>query len=107
MASAFSLAVDLLGARFSLGQFKDLGNAVRLTKGGFDLAYSALASDSRFKVVSSPSLRVKSGENARFSVGSDVPVLGTVQLDKNGNPVQSVEYKPSGVILDLRPENQG
>ncbi len=105
--SAFSLAVDLLGARFSLGQFKDLGNSLRLTKGGIDVAYSALASDSRFKVVSSPSLRVKSGENARFSVGSDVPVLGAVQLDKNGNPVQSVEYKPSGVILDLKPRIRG
>ena len=41
--SAFSLAVDLLGARFSLGQFKDLGNSLRLTKGGIDVAYSALA----------------------------------------------------------------
>lgn len=105
--SAFSLAIDLLGARFSLGGFKDLGNTLRLTKGGFDAAFSVLASDSRFKVVSSPSLRVKSGENARFSVGADVPVLGAVQLDKNGNPVQSVEYKPSGVILSLTPRIRG
>lgn len=105
--SAFSLAVDLLGARFSLGQFKDLGNTIRLSKGGIDAAFSALASDKRFKVVSSPSLRVKSGENARFSVGADVPVLGAVQLDKNGNSVQSVEYKASGVILDLKPQIRG
>lgn len=33
-----------------------------------------------------------------------MPVLGNVQLDKNGNPVQSVEYRPSGVILDITPE---
>lgn len=105
--SAFSLAVDLLGARFSLGQFKDLGNSIKFSSGSIDAAFSALASDKRFKVVSSPSLRVKSGENARFSVGADVPVLGAVQLDKNGNPVQSVEYKASGVILDLKPQIRG
>lgn len=105
--SAFSLALDLLGARLSFGQVKDLGNTLRIQKGGFDLAFSALASDSRFKVISSPSLRVKSGENARFSVGSDVPVLGAVQFDKNGNSIQSIEYKPSGVILDIKPKIRG
>lgn len=40
-------------------------------------------------------------------MGADVPVLGAVQLDKNGNPVQSAEYKPSGVILDLTPQIRG
>lgn len=25
-------------------------------------------------------------------------------MDRNGNPVQSVEYKPSGVIFDLKPQ---
>jgi general secretion pathway protein D len=66
--------------------------------------YSALVSDSRFKVVSSPTLRVKSGSAARLMVGSDTPVITSNQLDRNGNAVQSVEYRSAGVILDVTPE---
>lgn len=113
--SAFALALNLIskgspGAdgltkwAYRLGDVsKNFGNSVSFGNATIEGIFSALASDSRFKVVSSPSLRVKGGSNARFSVGSDVPVLGTVLLDKNGNPVQSVEYKPSGVILDIQP----
>lgn len=118
--SGFALALNLIsyGApnvpteltkwAYKLGDLtKNLGNSVSVGNSTIEAVYSALSSDSRFRVVSSPSLRVKSGESARFSVGSDVPVLGAVQLDKNGNPVQSVEYKPSGVILDLKPKIRG
>jgi len=52
-------------------------------------------------------LKVKSGASARFAVGSDVPVLGAVQMDRNGNPRQSVEYRSSGVILELTPHVRG
>lgn len=49
-------------------------------------------------------VRVRSGAQARFSVGQDVPVLGQATLDKNGNPVQSVDYRQSGVILTVTPD---
>jgi type II secretory pathway component GspD/PulD (secretin) len=49
-------------------------------------------------------VRVRNGAQARFAVGSEVPVLGAAQLDKNGNPVQSVDYRQSGVILLATPE---
>src|ERR1035437_1745200 len=49
------------------------------------------------------SMRVKSGASARFSVGNETPVLGAVSYQQNGSSVQSVEYRPSGVILDLKP----
>lgn len=41
---------------------------------------------------------------ARFSVGNETPVLGSVSYDQNGRPIQSVSYKPSGVIFDLKPQ---
>lgn len=106
--TAIGLAVNLLNNRvgFNIGNAsRNLGNAITLNSSGslgVEAVFSALATDSRFKVISSPSLRVKSGETARFSAGSDVPVLGSVQLDRNGNAIQSVEYKPSGVIFDLK-----
>lgn len=78
-------------------------NAIKIKAGDFTAIYSALNSDGRFKLVSSPTMRVKSGGNARFVAGAEVPVLGNVTYPQGGQAVQSVEYKPSGVILDVRP----
>lgn len=103
--SAFGLALSLMQGKLGInigGIGK--GDSITFKNANIDAVFSALSTDSRFKSVSNPSLRVKSGASARFSVGSDVPVLGAVQFDKNGNPIQSVDYKPSGVIFDLRPQ---
>jgi general secretion pathway protein D len=103
--SAVSIALSLLGGRLTgSAQTTALPYAVGLRVGGIDAAYSVLQSDSRFKVVSSPTLRIRSGEHGKLSVGSEVPVLGAVSLSSTGQPVQSVEYRSSGVILDLRAE---
>ena len=105
--SAIQSAISLLNSKLSLSinaGSTQLPNSVSINTASFKAVLSALSSDTRFKVVSEPFLKVKSGASARVSVGQDVPVLGNVQLDKNGNPVQSVEYKPSGVILNIKPE---
>jgi type II secretory pathway component GspD/PulD (secretin) len=105
--SAFSLALNLLGGKISggLGAGKALDSFVRFQNQSIDAVYSALSSDSRFKVVSTPSLRVRSGGSGRFTVGQDVPVLGAVSFPGNGQaPVQSVEYRSSGVIFELQPQ---
>lgn len=103
--SAFGLAVNLLQGKFgiSIGKLLPVGDSISFKSASIEAVFSALNSDSRFKSVSNPSLRVQSGASARFSVGSDVPVLGAVQIDRNGNAIQSVEYKPSGVIFELKP----
>lgn len=103
--SAFSLALSVMQGKLGLNIGKLVnGDSITFKNSNIDAVFSALSTDSRFKSVSNPSLRVRSGASARFSVGSDVPVLGAVQFDKNGNPIQSVEYKPSGVIFDLKPQ---
>jgi len=103
--SAVSLALNLLGGRVSgSSPTADLGYTLGLRVGGIEAAYSILRSDSRFRVLSSPTLRIRSGEHGKLSVGSEVPVLGAVSLSSTGQPVQSVEYRSSGVILDLRAE---
>src|SRR5213075_1312072 len=103
--SAVSLAISLLGGRLTASTgTAALSSAVAVHVAGIDAAYSILQSDSRFKVVSAPTLRIRSGEHGKLSVGSDVPVLGSVSTTSTGQPVQSVEYRSSGVILDLRAE---
>lgn len=79
-------------------------NTLRFSIGGLDTIFSALDSDSRFKVVSNPSIAVRSGASARLTVGEDVPTAGAVTQSANGQSIQSIEYKSSGVILDFKPQ---
>jgi type II secretory pathway component GspD/PulD (secretin) len=103
--SAFSLALNLLGGKLglSLGGAPALSNAVTFKNASIDVALSILARDSRFKALSTPRLRVRSGAQARLMVGQDVPTVGAVSYPQGGVPVQSIEYRSSGVILALMP----
>lgn len=108
--TAFSLALNLLGGKLgvNIGTEAAQGNAVTFKAANFEMALSALAGDSRFKVMSTPRLRVKSGAAARLTVGQDVPTLGNVSFPQGGgSAVQSVEYRSSGVILNLSPVVRG
>jgi len=108
--TAFSLALNLLGGKLgvNIGTEAAQGNAVTFKAANFEMALSALAGDSRFKVMSTPRLRVKSGAAARLTVGQDVPTLGNVSFPQGGGAaVQSVEYRSSGVILSLSPVVRG
>jgi len=103
--SAFSLAASLLSGKLSINLAgAALDNSLKLSVGDANAIFSALSSDSRFKVMTQPSLRVRSGQQARFSVGQDVPILGAISYPLNGQPVQSVEYRSSGVIFNVLPE---
>ncbi|MFM9435741.1 general secretion pathway protein D [Janthinobacterium sp. CG_23.3] len=104
--SAFSLALNLLGGKLgvSFGPAKALSNSFSFSNTTFDAVLSSLSTDSRFIVKSTPTLRVQSGEVGRFTVGQDVPVLGSVSYSgASGAAVRSVDYRSSGVIFDLYP----
>lgn len=102
--SAVGLALNLLGGRLGVSFGKNgVGDSISIKSATIEAVYSALSSDSRFKVVSSPSVRVKSGSRGLISVGADVPVLGAVSYNAQGGATQSVSMKASGVILDLKP----
>lgn len=108
--SAIDLAASILKTKIGLSVTgnADSKNSAKINFHGlgvdFSALYSALSSDDRFKLVSSPVVRVASGGHARFSVGQEVPVLGGVAYDGFGKQVQSVQYKDAGVILDLTAE---
>lgn len=103
--SAFGLLASLLGGKLTagIGTSNALGSFLRFQNTAIDAVYSVLSQDSRFKVMSSPSLRIRSGSEGTFSVGQDVPVLGAVSYPTNGQPVQSVEYRSSGVLFNIVP----
>ncbi|WP_166889606.1 type II secretory pathway protein [Massilia sp. CCM 8734] len=104
--SAFSLALSVLGGRLglSISNGAQLENSVRISTGSIDAVLSAFKGDSRFKAVSTPSLRVVSGQRAQLQVGQEVPTLGSVTFAQGSSvPVQSVEYRSSGVLFGLVP----
>jgi general secretion pathway protein D len=106
--SAFGLALNLLrgSTKLGVGPLTTSPGAafVALKNNSIEAIFSVLSQDSRFKAVSRPMLRVTSGGAGRFTVGQDVPVLGSVSYPGAGQaPVQSVTYQSSGVIYDIRP----
>lgn len=104
--NAVTLAASLLAGKFGIAfdGGATAGNAVKLKFNDFDAMWSALSGDKRFKLISSPTVRIKSGATARFVAGSDVPVLGNVSYTQTGQQIQAVEYKTSGVVFDLKPQ---
>lgn len=107
-ASALQLVVNALGGRVGASTAADsLANLVRLRTGSVDLVASALASDSRFKVVSAPFVRLRSGKTARFVSGGQQSILGAIVTNANGSTQQSFERVDSGTILEVSPVVHG
>ena len=68
----------------------------------------ALAEDNRVTVLSTPRLMVKSGEEASIDVGDEVPTISSqsaspIDIDGTSNILQTVQYRKTGVILNIAP----
>lgn len=103
-ASAVGLVLSAIGSTFQvqLGA-NPLENLLRLKTSSIDLIASALKSDGRFKVVTSPYQRVRSGSTARFVSGSQVSILGAIMTNQSGSTQQSYDRVESGTILEISP----
>ncbi|MDR2092857.1 MAG: hypothetical protein LBP58_06030 [Azoarcus sp.] len=107
--NAVSIALGLidsakgLAARVTTGVI-DSANLLRFRVSNSDIAFSLLSEDSRLRQISAPTVRIRSGDTARFQAGAEVPTLGSVTTNGNGQSVQSIDYRSSGVILELMPE---
>lgn len=106
--SALKVAAELLSGKIAFGIGSSLVPAettINLKGASFDAVITALSGDSRFKAVSSPTLRIRSGAVGHFSVGQEVPVLGALSYPQGASqPVQSIEYRSSGVIFEVEPQ---
>lgn len=78
-------------------------NFARVKTGSIDAVLKAINGDSRFRFRTQPSLRLVDGERGRLMVGSEVPVRGALTLSKDGVPIQSIEYRSSGLVLTVQP----
>ncbi|MHB9800248.1 secretin N-terminal domain-containing protein [Pseudomonas sp. MT3] len=122
-------SVDLVDNRsfgidwsFGTGDFSDLkeiGKKIELgpkgefsylinTAGGAHALLSAVAQNNRARILATPRVLVKSGQQANINVGSDIPVTTTRQndgssTDGTSNIIQGISYRSTGVILNVSP----
>lgn len=107
-ASALQLVLGALRGKVQATMGGDLlSNLVRLKSGSVDLVASALASDGRFKVVTAPYVRLRSGKTARFVSGGQQSILGAIVTTQGGSTQQSFERVESGTILEVSPLVRG
>jgi len=66
---------------------------------------NTLASESRAKIISSPSLMVLNNQKATIQVGDQVPITTQQQqaTSENANVVNSIEFRDTGVLLTVTP----
>jgi len=75
----------------------------------FRAQLNAQASNNRVNILQRPQLVVRSGGTARFQVGTDVPIItsqratDTISTGRGTDILQNVQYRQTGVILDLQP----
>jgi hypothetical protein len=108
--SALSILATALRGNISVGSFAaDAPGSqfVRIGKAGLTAVLSAVREDNRFKIVATPNLSALSGAVATLNSGAQVPTVGAVSIAEGGTPVQSIEYRDSGIILNVRPVVRG
>src|SRR5690606_26365876 len=64
---------------------------------------NALARDSLVKVISTPSVLVLDNHTAAIHVGHQQPIQSTTVVTDGGNTTQGIEYKHTGVKLEVTP----
>ncbi|MEI7198629.1 type II secretion system protein GspD [Pectobacterium parvum] len=103
--SGLQLAANLLNTKLNFqigGNSRGYDNFLKISSGSMSALVELFKTDNRFNVVSSPTLRARSGADARFSVGSSTPTLGNISY-QGQSAVQSVVYRDSGIIFSVSP----
>jgi general secretion pathway protein D len=62
-----------------------------------------LATDNKVKVLSSPHVMVADNQTAKIQVGDSVPTAGSTVIPASGQPITSVQYLDTGIILAVTP----
>lgn len=101
-------AGTLVGA--GAGAIPGAFNYILNSGGTTRMVLNALATNSRVNVLSTPRLMVKSGEEANIEIGTEVPIVtsqgvpsGSPQTGGNSIFTQNVQYRKTGVILNIKP----
>lgn len=103
--SAMGLILNLANKKLqlNLGPADPIGNFVKLSSSTLSLFLSNVDVNSNVKLLSNPILRIKNNKETILTVGNSVPVLGNVSYSNQGQAIQNVEYKDTGLVIKLNP----
>ena len=112
--SGVEFLLDQIGSNsFSIGTADGLGLATggltgQYLSGDFSVDFGALSSNNLIQVLSTPRVVTKSGATASIQVGTDVPIItsqtaGRSQVDGTSDILQTVDYRQTGILLDVSP----
>jgi general secretion pathway protein D len=94
----------------TLGNLGLATGGLSLTFNGPDLraAFNAFASNNKVNILSRPRLVARSGGAAKIQVGTDVPIItsranSSTQTGGSTDILQTIQYRQTGVILQIRP----
>lgn len=108
-SSGLSLVASVLASRVPGLAVSVLpaSGSITVQAGRYQAVLDALQSDGRFKQVSNSRVTGDSSEKMSLSVGDETPTISSTGRDNQGNALQSIVYRPSGVILDVLPRVLG
>lgn len=107
-ARGVSLVADVLGAKLgvSLGAVSP-GGTLSVRAASFQLIVDALNTDSRFRQISNSRIVGDDRSPMSLTVGDETPTISSSGKDNQGNAIQSIVYRPSGVITQVLPKVLG
>jgi general secretion pathway protein D len=78
------------------------------SRGSVEAALNAFASNRNLNILSTPRLVTRSGSQAEILIGADVPIITSQRAADNQSGgdtdiLQTVQYRQTGVILNIRP----
>lgn len=84
----------------------NIASATRLAINAKDvpLLFKVLNTQENFKVLSSPTIRATDDKQASINIGASVPVLNQIVTNATGQIQQSVQYRDSGITLQVTPK---
>ena len=102
-ANGFNILTTTLGTVANAAGLGNGGQVVYANDGNFQGLISALATQDRAKILSTPMILVTNNEQGRISVGQNVPFLVSKEVTDGGNTIQQIERRDVGVSLSVRP----
>lgn len=104
--TAIQAALNIIKNTVSLSTTAINFNATKLVLNlpNLNAIIANISSNDNFRVLSSPSIRVSHNKKSSINVGNEVPVLTSLTQTNQGQPLQNVEYRSSGITLEVTPQ---
>jgi type II secretory pathway component GspD/PulD (secretin) len=102
---ALGLSVGGESGRTALDVSQTIGSgsgiALSYNLGGFVATLEALQANGAARVLTAPSVMSWAGEKSSVRASQEVPVLSQIVSENSGSTRQGIEYRDSGILLDL------